>query len=84
VPHFERILGEVTTVWIQESRFAVDDRVFEITWIEMDDAITIARNLVEYTTTGQFRQRVSEPVGDLDPMIVHMEPTGPIERSDGG
>jgi hypothetical protein len=82
VPHFERILGEVTTVWMPESRFRVDDRVFEITGVEMDDAITIARNLVEYTTTGQFKQRPTERVRDSDPMFVHMRPMGPIERSD--
>ncbi len=84
VPHYERILGEVTTVWMPESRFRVDDRVFEITGIEMDDAITVARNLVEYTTTGQFKQRPSELVHDPDSMFVHMKPMGPIERSDKG
>jgi hypothetical protein len=56
VPHFERILGEGTTVFMPESRFRVDDQLFEITGVEMDDAITIARNMVEYTTTGQFKQ----------------------------
>jgi hypothetical protein len=82
VPHFERILGEVTTVWMPEPRFRVDDQVFEITGVEMDDAVTIARNLVEYITTGHFKQRMSEPVPDSDPMFVHMRPMGPMERID--
>ena len=84
VPHFERILGEVTIVRLPDSRFSVDDRVFLIAGIEMDDAITIARNLVEYTTTGQFKQRAAEQLPASEPMHVHMKPMGPIERSDGG
>ena len=84
VPHFERILGEVTTVYMPERRFRVDDRVFEITALEMDDAISIARNLVEYTTTGTFKQRVVDPQPEPDPFGALARPLLPMERSDGG
>lgn len=83
VPKYEQILGEVVTVEIRDSHFSVDDRVFQITGIEMDDAISIARNLVEYTTTGKFKARTFEPVVP-DSMRVPMKPMVPMERSDGG
>lgn len=83
-PQFGRILGEVTTVFHAVRRFRVDDRVFEITAIEMDDALTVARNLVEYTTTGSFKQRESAPLPEPDPFGQFARPMLPMERSDGG
>lgn len=83
-PQFERILGEVATVYRSDTRFRVDDRLFEITSVEMDDAITIARNLVEYTTRGSFKERESAPLLPPDPFGQLAKPLLPMERSDGG
>lgn len=81
VPHYERILGEVTTVHRAECRFAVNDRVFQVTGIEMDDAISIARNLVEYTTTGTFKKRRGDQPPAPDPLGQLVRPLVPMERS---
>lgn len=50
----------------------------------MDDAISIARNLVEYTIKGTFRQRQSETLPALDPYGALAKSMVPMERSDGG
>ena len=84
VPHYERILGEVTTVYRSDCRFRVSDEVFEVTSLEMDDALSIARNLVEYTTTGTFKQRQADPMPAPDPFGQLARPLLPMERSDGG
>lgn len=82
VPHYQRILGEVTTVYRADCRFSVDDRVFKVTGVEMDDAISIARNLVEYTTTGSFKQRQGDQLPAPDPLGQLVRPLVPMERSD--
>lgn len=64
-----------------DSRFSIDDRVFTIAGIEMDDAITIARNLVEYTTIDQFKKRAYESPPASEVAHVYMKPLGPIERT---
>lgn len=79
---YPRILGEVTS--LLSCDFAVDARVLEVSGVEMDDAISIARALVEYTTTGAFRQRESSPLPPPDPAGILMKPLLPMERSDGG
>lgn len=84
VPHYARILGEVTTVYRSDCRFSVDHRVLQVSGLEADDAISIARNLVEYTTTGSFKQRESSKMPEPDPAGVLMRPLMPMDRSDGG
>lgn len=84
VPHYQRILGEVVTVYRADCRFSVDDRVLRVTGLESDDAISIARNLVEYTTTGTFKQRQGDTLPTPDPFGALARPLVPMERSDGG
>lgn len=84
VPQCERILGEVTLVYRADCRFAVNDQVMQVSGVEMDDAISIARNLVEYTTTGSFEQRQVAALPEPDPFGQLARPLLPMERSDGG
>lgn len=83
VPHYQRILGEITTVHRKDCHFSVDDRVLKVTGVEMDDAISIARNLVDYTTTGSFKQRQADLLLAPDPLGQLVKPLLPMERSDG-
>lgn len=82
VPNYKQILGEVTTVYRSDCKFSVNDQTLQISGVEMDDAISIARNLVEYTTTGSFNQRASTSLPPPDPFGALAHPLLPMERSD--
>lgn len=82
VPNYERILGDETTVYRTDCRFSINDQSFQISGIEIDDAVGIARNLVDYTTTGSFKQRRPDPLPHPDPFGSLARPLLPMERSD--
>lgn len=82
VRQYDQIIGEVTTVFRSDRKFSLDHRVFRVSGIEMDDAISMARNQVEYTTTGSFEQRKMSSLPYPNPFGALARPLLPMERSD--
>jgi hypothetical protein len=80
---FPIILGELAEIGIPDGVFSVDDRVLTITGVDHDSAIQIAQRLVDYTTTGAFRDKRTDWLMPPDPLGELMKPLVPIERSDG-
>lgn len=76
------LVSDVGTVYVEGGGFSISERVLELGGLEMDDALVVVRSLVDFTTSGKFKQRQPESLPEPDPMGILLVPHLPIERSD--
>lgn len=78
--HFTRMLA--SEILPDYATWTVTRTVFEVTGIDTDSAVGIARDLVDIATAGRFRPEGDGPEPTPNPAEIRSPRMGPMERSD--